>query len=430
MSVAIRNVTGLSKLAFNIRLSLDRTLFFGNDWLAGRLTIRQYILTLWRLLTFLGKMQHNKFTSIDDKIRLGLYIPGFPSRAFDQATRKFATFGTKSPNTTVLISLTSACTYRCEHCYQHLDKGPDSALEPILVAAGELQDRGTAFVNIEGGDPFLTYDRLRRLCEVIDDRSEIWINSAGKGITLERLCELKSLGLTAVMFSMHSHDPETMNRFMGKSDAWQSMVEGVAFCHQADVAVAFNCCLTLEQFADGTFEAVMEQARSFGACLIQLIKPKAAGNWLHSHHSAFPVLVLESITRKVARYNTHPDYAGYPSISAQIVEESPEVFGCTAGGTDRFYINAKGDIQPCEFLNISFGNLNQEPFGKIFDRMRKVFDRPGETWLCEKYSSHVARLMKENSLDRLPLPETQSREIYETWDRGPQTDLYRKIEDR
>jgi MoaA/NifB/PqqE/SkfB family radical SAM enzyme len=430
MSIPIRNITGFSKLAFNLRLCLDRTCYFGRDWLTGRSTFSQYIITLRRLLLFLITMQHNKFISIDGKIRLGLYIPGFPSRAFDQATRKFCSFGIKSPSTTVLISVTSACAFRCEHCYQHLDKGADSPLGPILDAARELQESGTAFINVEGGDPFLAYDRLRQLCEAVDDRSEIWVNSAGKGVTLDRLLELKALGLTAVMFSLHSHDPETMNRFMGRRDAWETMQTAVELCHQAGVAVAFNSCLTVEQFADGTFEAIMEQALIFGACLIQLIKPKAAGNWLHTRHTTFPPEVLAAIVDKVSLYNCSREYQHYPSISAQIVEESPEVFGCTAGGSDRFYINAKGDVQPCEFLNISFGNINQEPFINIFDRMRKTFDRPGEIWLCEKYSAYISRTMEDKKIDRLPLPLAESRVLYEKWDRGPETEIYKKIEKR
>ena len=430
MSTRIQNISGLSKLAFNVRLCLDRACYFGRDWIRGRTTFFQYIITLRRLFLFLVKMQHNKFTSIDGKIRLGLYIPGFPSRAFDQATRKFCSFGGKSPNTTVLISLTSACTFRCQHCYQHLDKGADSPLDPILDAARDLQKSGTAFINVEGGDPFLAYERLRRFCQVVDDRSEIWVNSTGKGVTLERLLELKSLGLTAVMFSLHSHKPETMNRFMGRADAWETMEKAVNLCHEAGVAVAFNSCLTVEQFADGTFEAVMAQALEFGACLVQLIKPKAAGNWLHSRHTSFSPEVLANIVNKVALYNSNRKYHHYPSISAQIVEESPEVFGCTAGGSDRFYINAKGDVQPCEFLNISFGNLNQEAFADIFNRMRKTFDRPGETWLCEKYSDFISRTMEEKNIDSLPLSQAESQKLYENWDRGPETALYKIIEKR
>ena len=61
-----------------------------------------------------------------------------------------------------------------------------------LIQLKNFRKSGVAFFNIEGGDPFLVYDRLKVICEAIDDRSEIWINSTGDGITLERMEELKN----------------------------------------------------------------------------------------------------------------------------------------------------------------------------------------------------------------------------------------------
>ncbi len=49
------------------------------------------------------------------------------------------------------------------------------------------------------------------------------------------------------------------------------------------------------------------------------------------------------------------------------------MFVCTAGGTDRFYINAKGDVQTYEFLNFLFGNIGEEDFLTIYNRMRDHF---------------------------------------------------------
>ena len=67
-------------------------------------------------------------------------------------------------------------------------------------------------------------------------------------------------------------------------------------------------------------------------------------------------------------YNLRREYKDFPAIYAQSIEEDENHFGCTAGGIDRFYINAKGDVQPCEFLNISFGNVQDENFEDIYDK--------------------------------------------------------------
>ena len=139
----------------------------------------------------------------------------------------------------------------------------------------------------------------------------------------------------------------------------------------------------------------MDKAKELNVSIIQLIKPKPAGGWLESGVEDFPVEEVERVKKLVNKYNNEKEFKDYPSISAQVFEEAPEMFGCTAGGTDRFYINAKGDLQPCEFLNISFGNILTDDFEIIYKEMREQFDGPGEAWLCEKYSGKILKIFKE-----------------------------------
>lgn len=426
--IKIGNVIGWQKTVFNLRLKLNIFFHYIPVLLRGDISIKRFILLLKRLLLFVSRVQHNKFVKINGKTRLGLYVPGFPSQAFYTACQKFCQFSERMPCATALISITSACPYHCNYCYQKLDKGKDVEIETLLRTVKKLQDMGIAFFNIEGGEPFLKYDRLKRLCSVIDARSEIWINSTGAGMTGERLVELKYLNVTAIMFSLHSPDVETFNQFMGDNSAWDTMEAGVKMCHDAGLAVAFNICLMRDDFYNGTFERIMETVSDFKACLIQIIKPKPAGGWLEKGDIEFTHEDLEYIKARVNQYNLQEEFSRYPSISAQIIEEDKAVFGCTAGGTDRFYINAKGDLQPCEFLNISFGNIAVERFEDIYQTMRSFFPWGGDCNLCECSSKEIHKLYQENSLKSLPLTPALSKKIYGSWDRGSKTDLYEILE--
>jgi len=55
--------------------------------------------------------------------------------------------------------------------------------------------------------------------------------------------------------------------------------------------------------------------------------------------------------------------------------------------------------------------------------------KPGNAMLCENCSADIRKLYQENKLKSLPLNEEMSKEIYEQWDRGGHTELYRKVED-
>jgi len=190
--------------------------------------------------------------------------------------------------------------------------------------------------------------------------------------------------------------------------------------------VTFNSCLMKEAFYDGTFEKVMDFAKDNGVLIVQIIKPKPAGGWLE-REPLFSEDDMKVAKDKINMYNKDRKYASYPSIDAQIIEEQPDVFGCTAGGTERFYINAKGDVQPCEFLNISFGNIKDEKFEVIYDRMRECFKTPGECILCEHSAKKIAALYKQHNLNSLPLPPELSKQVYTEWDRGNATGIYKTI---
>jgi MoaA/NifB/PqqE/SkfB family radical SAM enzyme len=422
--VSIHNIQGRKRASFLVRLKLTILWHFAPLLWRRHLTPRRFVQLLKRLLLFLSKLDHNKFVKIGQATRLDLYVPGFPTPAFYYGCQKFLCFDGPLPCVTALISVTSACRFHCPHCYQRRDRGHDVSIDALVPVVRQLQDMGIAFFNLEGGEPFLVYDRLRAVCAAIDQRSEIWVNSTGDGMTLERLQELKSLNLTAVMFSLHLADPARTNAFMQSDQAWETLTRGVELCHRADVPVAFNSCIMRAGFYDGEFERVLERAKELNACLVQLIKPKPAGAWLDGESVAFSREDMERMTELVRRYNHHPAYVDYPAICAQAVEEDRTRFGCTAGGTDRFYINAKGDVQPCEFLNISFGNIAQETFESIYARMRQAFCPPGETWLCEACSPKIRQMLETVPAPNLPLNPELSAKVCESWNRGQPTRLY------
>ena len=426
--IKVKNLTGFEKKLENTKIKLVSLMYFTRQLLSGKIKLKHYPRVLRRLLFFLAAMKHNKYVKIGKLTKINLYVPGFPSKAFFTACSKVLEFDEKFPAVSVLISVTSACRYKCPHCYQKFDKGKDMDIEVLVEAVKKLQDKGVAFFNVEGGEPFLVFDKLMKVCNAIDERSEILINSTGDGMTYERMVELrKKKNLLGIMFSLHTNKPEELNGFMGVENAWANLVNGIKLCHKTGIPVTFNTCLQKDAFYNGTFEKIMDTSKSFQGSILQLIKPKPAGGWLDSGTDTFSEKDLDYIKKKVTQYNLDRVYKDYTFISPMFMEESASMFGCTAGGTDRFYINAKGDLQPCEFLNISFGNIQTDDFDTIYENMRNVFEQPGDCLLCEKYSPKILSLKNENQLKILPLSPELSKSIYKDWDRGNHTKFYKRL---
>lgn len=424
----MKTYIGTSRQWMNARIKVTTLFYFLPFLFSRRMGPGKFIRFAKRLLFFLSKMKDNKYVQTGQGIKINLYVPAFPARAFFKSCRKVMEFKGKMPAVTVLMSVTSACRFSCSHCYQKLDKGKDVDINHLTGAARYLQDKGMGFFNLEGGEPFLVFERLQKLAGSIDNRSEILVNSTGDGITPERLKILKQNGnLSGIMFSLHTYDPDRLNAFMGSADAWSTLEKGIRACHDVKVPVMFNSCLLRDDFFNGVFERVMDRARSFGGVLVQMIKPKPAGGWLESGADKFTGEDLALIREKLVSFNNLKAFKDYPAIAPMIIDEDREHFGCTAGGTDRFYINAKGDVQPCEFLNLSFGNIATEPFEVIYERMRTIFVTPGDCWLCEKYSPVIAAMLKENKLTSLPLSPELSEKVTAQIEQGNIPDFYDKV---
>ena len=325
------NIIGFEKKLVNTRIKLGTFVYFTSLLLQGQIKLKHFLRVLRRLLFFLYAFRDNKYVKIGSNIKINLYVPGYPSKAFFTACKKVLEFDKKLPDVTVLLSITSACRYNCPHCYQKYDKGKDMDIGILVKTIRKLQDKGVAFINIEGGEPFLVFDKLKKTCDAIDERSEILINSTGDGMTIEKLIELrKKKNLLGIMFSLHTANPEDLNRFMGSHKAWDNLEKGIQFCHQADIPVTFNTCLRKSGFYDGTFENIMEKAKEFNGSILQLIKPKPAGGWLENGPEAFSEKDLNYIREKVHMYNHKKEYNDYTFIAAMINEEDKSLFGCTS----------------------------------------------------------------------------------------------------
>lgn len=418
--------TGAAKALLYVGIALHVAVHYGLRPGAFRWDPLRYGLFLRRALILLLAFRHDKAVKTAQGWKLHLYVPAYPSPAFFHTLEAKLLQEPPGP-ISVVYSMTRACRYRCPHCYQGKDRGADVEEAQLCATARELVDRGVAFFDIEGGEPFMRYDRLLALVRALDERTEIWVNTTGDGVTPERLAEIRDAGVAGLFISIHSPHVTVHDTFCNVEGAFDTACRCAWQAREAGLAVAFNSVLGEEELRQGKLPELMALADDLGCHFIQLIHPKPSGGWLGREED---MQQGQEILRQVREAHLHFNSGDSPyqtALAAQAFEEQNRVLGCTAGGIDRFYVNASGELQPCEFLNLSFGNLRKEPFQVVWDRMRHAFPDARSDWLCCTLAPEIHRLFVETGRKHTPLPWTLTRKLVEEWDRGDPTPMYRKL---
>ncbi len=419
------HIMGFAKALLYVRIAIHVALRYGKRVLLGSLGPIEYLRFLRRGILFLGTVRHSKAIRREGLTKIHLYVPAYPSQAFFHLLDKLL-----SPEPgpgTVVFSMTRACRYRCPHCYQQRDKGKDLDEDLLIRTARQMQEAGVSLFDIEGGEPLLRLDRLKALMESLDGRSELWINTTGDGSSPEIAKELVALGLRGVMVSIHSPDPEKHDAFTGVDGSFETARRCLREFAEAGAFTAVNCCPGEETTLNGDLVRLLDIGRDLRCAFVQIIHGKASGGWLGKggEEPGTPAVRKQADLHLI--YNGEKRFLEHPSVSAQVFEEAPARFGCTAGGVDRFYLGADGEVQPCEFLNVSFGNVQEEEFPVILKRMRDHFRTPGTSWLCCRHAASIHEAVVENGLTRTPVPWEITRNLVTKWERGEETPLYRKL---
>ena len=417
----MRTITGVHKILLYARIAVHvafHYLFRLNPW--------RYVIFLRRAAVLLLRFWPDKAVRTRRGAKLQLYLPAYPSKAFFHALEAKLVRRPPGP-ATVVYSMTKTCSFNCPHCYQRRDRGTDVSVKSLVDTALKLRDVGVALFDIEGGEPFHHMERLEKLLEALDERSEVWVNTNGALVDREKLERLRDRGMLGLMVSIHSPDAEEHDAFTGREGAFESACAAVRLCRELGLSAAINSVLTREQLAAGKLDALMDLAKELDADFVQLIHPKPSGRWLGADEElTFDAPLIHDVRAAHRRYNSS-ECANYPGLAAQVFEERLQSFGCSAGGIDRLYVGASGELQPCEFLNISFGNIEEEGFETVYERMRSYFPHPCADWLCCTQASAIAAKMREHGIDTTPLPWEITKELVETWDRGDPTPLYEKL---
>ena len=261
----------------------------------------------------------------------------------------------------LMFGVTYNCQLRCPHCCTgNYANDPQNELTNAEVK-DILDQANKAFaVNFFGGEPTLRPDIID-LIEYAAERSiYVFLDTNGLKITRDFAGQLKGSGLEMLYVSIDSPVPEKHDELRGMKGLFDKAIRGIKNAATENLKCSLSTYVTKETLANGEFEATIQLAKDIGATGLRYLLPTATGRWLHK-----PEVKLRPEEEKKLR-----EIADFPFVCRDFYFQNQASSQCR-GMSDHayFYISPYGDVMPCCFMPLTFGNTREAPLKDILERM-------------------------------------------------------------
>jgi MoaA/NifB/PqqE/SkfB family radical SAM enzyme len=262
------------------------------------------------------------------------------------------------------ITLTHRCQCQCVHCYDETSLSAQqqpgltkTAVVSILDQASRL---GCTEICFTGGEPTLHRDlpdliRYSRKLQMVPK-----MNTNGILLTPNFVSRLKVAGLTWCSVSIDSPQPEKHDQLRRYEGCFEKAIEGLRELVRQNIPASITTIARKNRINSEDLEKIIALGQELHVETVRILFPVPMGGF---HNAQNEVLDFEERER-VRKLLSKPI----------VTMESPfEKAGCTAAVT-KFNILPDGNVTPCVFVPLSYGNIHEEPLKDIWKRMSE-FDR-------------------------------------------------------
>lgn len=288
---------------------------------------------------------------------VGALIQLYHSRFIPAVRRVYPLFGI-----TMMIGLTYKCQCRCVHCgttaYRDPER-PELSEAEVLELIRQASELGAGGIYLFGGEPLLAVGLLNMVREAKSLSLAVTLDTNGLLMTKELAGELFAAGLARIGISIDSAEEAEHDRLRACPGAFRAAVNAMGYCREAGMDVSLSTYATRESLRDGGLDRTIALARSLGV-RTRVLSSLRAGKWLERADIPFKpddVAILRS--RLAADVYWESVFLTSPT--------GKFICGCSA--RTHFYVSPYGDVQPCCYMPLAFGNIRKEPLEKISARM-------------------------------------------------------------
>lgn len=341
----------------------------------------------------------------EGKFVINSFLPPFPSKAYDRMFTNLLSGRKLSPVST-FIAITKECPYNCWHCSFKGRNHKNLTTDRQLLLIDELCELGTSIIGFTGGEPLLHKDITSLINRASINGAETILFTTGYKLTPEKALELKKSGLWAICFSLDSHIPEIHNQLRGHEDAFNEVLKAVKAAKGANLYTMFSSVATPQFMKKEGYKHIYKIAQNMNINEYRIIEAMPCGKLLDNEMA---LITKDDVKKLCLFHKTINSKSPKTKVCAFNQIESPSLFGCGAG-TQHMFIDNAGEVCPCDFTPLSFGNITKEPLLTIWLKMNEAFKLPRRQCFIQKNHKLISQKIHDNNFN-VPLTINDSLEI-------------------
>jgi len=367
----------------------------------------------WFLAKYMGKFN---LLNISGQLIIHSHLPSVNSKAFTRFINEHLLVKADGPSH-AQIGLTNACPQNCRYCYNKNRKGELLSTAEIKQLIQELKKMGVFWLGFTGGEPLLNEDIVEILKSVGADCA-IKLFTTGSNLTEQLAADLKKAGLLYVSISLDHWEEEEHDRIRGYKGAFQIALRAIDIFKSIGGHVSVSTVISREMLQKNQVQEFLKFLISLDIheAWLSEIKPTVEAFWnkeaVITEEERLSLVSLQDKYNKEGKITVN--YLGH--------FEGGECFGCNAGNK-MVYIDAFGEVSPCVFTPMTFGNVRDKSVQAVFPEMKEHFPSESRCFinknyeLLKKYYKGQSPISKEDTMEmmkevRFSQPSKFSRLLY------------------
>jgi MoaA/NifB/PqqE/SkfB family radical SAM enzyme len=348
-----------------------------------------------------------KMRSVSGSLVIHSHLPAVNSKAFMRFVDEHLLAKNGGPSH-AQIGLANACPQHCEFCYSRKRSGKLLNNSEIIRLIQELKKLGVFWLGFTGGEPLMNRGIVDIVKSAGDDIA-LKLFTTGAGLTEELAHELKAAGLLYVSVSLDHWDEVVNDGFRGLEGAFQTALKAINIFKDAGMHISVSSVVSREMIQKNQVHNLIRFLINLGVHEAWLSEAKPADEAFWNIESVITSEEKAVLMQIQEQYNSGNEitvnYLGH--------FEDGSNFGCNAGNK-MVYIDSFGEVSPCVFIPMTFGNIRDRRVDDILTDMKACFPTESECFINKNFE-----LLKKYSHGQIPLGRDDSLELLKEVDFSP-----------